>query len=75
MSDALSFAEVVGQRVELLPARLVLGIADALSGGGAHGGAGGPSTLEAVNLGSNAEQALNLDTGGGNAVGGLYSGA
>lgn len=74
MSDASSLAGFRWQRVELLPARLVLGVLGALNGGGASGGAGGPSNLDGANLGSNAEQELNLDAGGGNAVGGLYSG-
>ncbi len=40
MSDALSFAEVDGQHVELLPARTVLSLFSA-GGGGGRGGNGG----------------------------------
>ncbi|HEV7451952.1 MAG TPA: hypothetical protein VGO16_11295 [Pseudonocardiaceae bacterium] len=39
MSDALSFVEIDGQYVELLPARTVLSLFSA--GGGARGGNGG----------------------------------
>jgi len=74
MSDALGFTGIDGQRVELLPARLVLGVLDALSGGEAHSGSGGPGNLDGDNLGNGAEQTLNLDTGGGNATGGAYAG-
>ena len=38
MSDALSFVEIDGQHVELLPARTVLSM---FSAGGGKGGAGG----------------------------------
>ena len=41
MSDALSFAEIDGQHVELLPARTVLSLV-AMGKGGGDGGAGGP---------------------------------
>lgn len=74
MSGALGFSEIDGQRVELLPARLVLGVFDALSGGEATSGSGGSGNLEGSNLGNGAEQTLNLDTGGGNATGGAYAG-
>ncbi|MGH3825910.1 MAG: hypothetical protein ACRDQX_01850, partial [Pseudonocardiaceae bacterium] len=40
MSDALSFVEVEGQRVELLPARTVMSLF-AAGGGTAVGGSGG----------------------------------
>ncbi len=40
MSDAVSFVEIDGQHVELLPARTVLSMF-ALGGGGGNGGAGG----------------------------------
>jgi hypothetical protein len=46
MSDALSFAEVDGQHVELLPARTVLSMFRAVVGGGGdagNAGAGGTS--------------------------------
>jgi hypothetical protein len=42
MSDALSFTEIDGQHVELLPARTVLSLAGiAKTGGGVCGGSGG----------------------------------
>ena len=40
MSDALSFAEIDGQHVELLPARTVLSLF-AMGGDGGKGGGGG----------------------------------
>ncbi|MDQ6741124.1 MAG: hypothetical protein M3021_12400, partial [Actinomycetota bacterium] len=40
MSDALSFAELDGQRVELLPARTVMSMFSAGNGGGRGGNAG-----------------------------------
>ncbi|MGH3852779.1 MAG: hypothetical protein ACRDR6_04630 [Pseudonocardiaceae bacterium] len=50
MSVALSFAEIDGQRVELLPARTVMSMFSAggscggRGGNGGHGGAGGRGT-------------------------------
>ncbi len=45
MSDALSFAEIDGQQVELLPARTVMSMFVVKSGGdGGVGGAGGKGT-------------------------------
>jgi hypothetical protein len=41
MSDALSFGEIDGQHVELLPARTVLSMFAAGGGKGGTGGAGG----------------------------------
>jgi hypothetical protein len=41
MSDALSFVEIDGQHVELLPARTVLSLFLAGGGKGGEGGAGG----------------------------------
>ncbi len=41
MSDALSFAEIDGQHVELLPARTVLSLFTAGGGNGGEGGGGG----------------------------------
>ncbi len=41
MSDALSFAEIDGQHVELLPARTVMSMFKACCGGGGEGGDGG----------------------------------
>ena len=41
MSDALSFAEIEGQHVELLPARTVLSMFSVGGAGGSRGGGGG----------------------------------
>ncbi len=41
MSDALSFVEINGQHVELLPARTVMSICGTGGGNGGKGGAGG----------------------------------
>ncbi|MDQ2791988.1 MAG: hypothetical protein DLM60_20950 [Pseudonocardiales bacterium] len=41
MSDALSFVEIDGQHVELLPARTVMSLFSAGGGNGGKGGAGG----------------------------------
>ncbi len=41
MSDALSFAEIDGQHVELLPARTVMSLCHAGGGDGGQGGHGG----------------------------------
>jgi hypothetical protein len=41
MSDALSFAEIDGQHVELLPARTVMSMFVVGKGGGGDGGKGG----------------------------------
>lgn len=41
MSDALSFVEIDGQHVELLPARTVMSMFHAGGGDGGAGGAGG----------------------------------
>ena len=41
MSDGLSFAEIDGQHVELLPARTVLSLFSFCGGDGCKGGAGG----------------------------------
>ena len=44
MSDALNFAEIDGQHVELLPARTVMSVFAMGGGGGSStGGAGGPA--------------------------------
>ena len=69
MSDALSFVEIDGQHVELLPARTVLslfatgGSRNGGAGGGAQGGLGGnvPSGLGVLGTGS---------ASGGDAAGG-----
>lgn len=44
MSEALSFAEIDGQDVELLPARTVLSLCSAGGGNGGTAGAGGTGT-------------------------------
>src|SRR5919112_38705 len=44
MSDALSFAEIDGQDVELLPARTVLSLFSAVGGNGGIAGDGGSGT-------------------------------
>ena len=74
MSDALSFAEVDGQRVELLPARTVLGVLDLFGAGDGNGGAGGTGTQETVTQGSGAESNANQDVDGGAGTGGAFDG-
>jgi len=73
MSDALSFAEVDGQHVELLPARTVLGVLDILGAGDGNGGAGGTGTQETVTQGSGAESNANQDVDGGAGTGGAVN--
>jgi hypothetical protein len=79
MSDALSFAEIDGQHVELLPARTVLSLFSAGGGGdGGQGGAGGDAQgglgLNVLNinvLGTQTNSAADAIGGaGGNANGG-----
>ncbi len=53
MSDALSFTEIDGQHVELLPARTVLSMF-ALGKGGGDGGFGGPGGKGTGGIGVNA---------------------
>jgi hypothetical protein len=55
MSDALSFAEIDGQHVELLPARTVMSLVSAHGGGGrgGNGGVGGPGGKGQGGLGIN----------------------
>jgi hypothetical protein len=60
MSDAVSFAEIAGQQVELLPARTVLSLFN-LGGGGAHGGTGGDGGQGRGGIGLNV---LNIDAFG-----------
>jgi len=43
MSDAVSFAEIDGQHLELLPARTVMSLYTLGGGGLGAGGAGGPA--------------------------------
>ena len=70
MSDALSFAEVDGQHVELLPARTVLGVLDVLAGGQGLGGDDGTQNNEQVRQGDGDGSVNNADGGGGAATGG-----
>jgi hypothetical protein len=55
MSDALSFAEIDGQRVELLPARTVMSLLSTGgdAGRGGNGGAGGHGGVGRGGLGIN----------------------
>jgi hypothetical protein len=54
MSDALSFAEIDGQHVELLPTRTVLSLFTTAGGGrGGNGGLGGPGGVGRGGLGAN----------------------
>ncbi len=75
MSDAVSFVEIDGQHVELLPARTVLSMF-ALAGG--NGGAGGPGGHGSGGVGLNV---LDIDALGdqvnsaGDGVGGHGGGA
>lgn len=64
MSDALSFAEIDGQDVELLPARTVLSLFSVVGGNGGTAGDGGTGT---GGLGGNLV--------GASAVGGALNGA
>ena len=52
MSDSLSFAEIDGQHVELLPARTVMSMFF-VSGGGGNGGQGGNGGKGSGGLGLN----------------------
>jgi hypothetical protein len=77
MSDALSFAEIDGQHVELLPARTVLSLFSAgcgCKGGGGDGGTGGAGGNAQGGLGINILSGIGiLGTGtasAGNATGG-----
>ena len=61
MSDALSFAEIDAQRVDLLPARTVLSLMGiAKSGGGQCGGNGGVGGNGGAAYGGIGVQALNI---------------
>jgi len=72
MSDALSFVEIDGQHVELLPARTVLSLF--LAGGGGKGGEGGAGGNAQGGLGINVLSGIGvLGTGtasAGDAIGG-----
>ncbi|MGH4023386.1 MAG: hypothetical protein ACRDRV_02245 [Pseudonocardiaceae bacterium] len=87
MSDALSFAEIDGQRVELLPARTVLtggggpdfdGDATAGAGTGGTGGISGVSILDILNNNNILSPDASAGSGGagvgGSAVGNLLGG-
>ncbi|MGH3888006.1 MAG: hypothetical protein ACRDSZ_15845 [Pseudonocardiaceae bacterium] len=78
MSDALSFVEIDGQHVELLPARTVLSTF-AMGGKGGDGGAGGSGGDAQGGVGVNVLSGIGvLGTGnasGGNATGGAGGGA
>ena len=79
MSDALSFAEIDGQHVELLPARTVMstytmgGCCDGGGGDGGHGGAGGSGQggigLNVLNINVLGKQANIAGSGFGGAGG------
>jgi len=74
MSDALSFAEIEGQQVELLPARTVMSLVSAHGAGrGGNAGAGGPGGKGRGGIGINLLN-INLlgdqDNTAGNGVGG-----
>ena len=60
MSDALSFAEIDGQRVELLPARTVMSMFSAGNGAG-RGGNGGTGGTGGVGRGGLGINLLNLN--------------
>jgi hypothetical protein len=53
MSDALSLAELDGQRVELLPSRTLLSLFSAAAGRGGNGGLGAPGGVGRGGLGLN----------------------
>jgi hypothetical protein len=53
MSDALSFAELDGQRVELLPSRTVMSLFSAAGGRGGNAGVGAPGGVGRGGLGLN----------------------
>jgi hypothetical protein len=78
MSDALSFVEIDGQHVELLPARTVMS-AFSLGKGGGDGGTGGAGGAANGGVGVNVLSGLGvLGTGtatGGDAAGGNGGGA
>ena len=72
MSDAMSFVEIEGQHVELLPARTVLSLF--ATGGSRNGGAGGSGGNAQGGVGVNVLSGIGvLGTGsasGGDAAGG-----
>jgi hypothetical protein len=76
MSDALSFAEVDGQHVELLPARTVMSLFNT-GGGAGRGGNGGEGGKGGVGRGGLGLNLINLNLFGDqtNAAGDGYGGA
>ncbi|HEY6423890.1 MAG TPA: hypothetical protein VIY28_11700 [Pseudonocardiaceae bacterium] len=60
MSDAMSFVEIDGQHVELLPARTVLSLF-AAGGGGGRGGDGGVGGAGGKGAGGIGLNVLNID--------------
>lgn len=64
MSDIVSFAELEGQHLELLPARTVLSLFSTANGGNAGNGEGAVGTMGITVAG------IPLIPGGGNATGG-----
>jgi hypothetical protein len=78
MSDALSFAEIDGQQVELLPARTVMSLFSTGGGDGGQGGAGGKGQggvgLNVLNIEA-LGHALNGAGAGAGAGGGNANGA
>ncbi|MGA9689890.1 MAG: hypothetical protein WBR33_00225, partial [Pseudonocardiaceae bacterium] len=61
MSDALSFAEIDGQHVELLPARTVMSMFSAGGDGGGRGGNGGGGGTGGVGRGGLGLNLINLN--------------
>jgi hypothetical protein len=61
MSDALSFAEIDGQRAELLPARTVLSLFSTGDGCGCHGGGDGSHTGGNGGNGGSAQGGLGIN--------------
>jgi hypothetical protein len=64
MSDALSFAEIAGQQVELLPARTVLSLFNLGGNGNARGGNGGTGGNGGAGRGGIGLNVLNIDAFG-----------
>lgn len=64
MSDVLSFAELDGQHVELLPARTVLTVFSGSCAGGAVPGDGGTQNVHQVREGNGSGSVNNNDAGG-----------
>jgi hypothetical protein len=71
MSDALSFTEIDGQHVELLPARTVL----SCCGGGSKGGTGGDGGNAQGGLGINILSGIGILGTGTASAGDAFGGA